>query len=139
MQETKPCASEDIWVCLLCQNRYDRKRKKLDDRSKLLVYLGTEPGSKAYRLLDPEKKRIVVSCDVVIDEDISWNWSNSQSMDYNDIKGFEVTLIGVSESLEIKGTQTQNETEAIVEDDYGGEENDDDDDDNDEEEQNQLR
>lgn len=28
-------------------------RKKLDDRSKVLVHLGPEPGSKAYQLLDP--------------------------------------------------------------------------------------
>nr|GEW85952.1 zinc finger, CCHC-type [Tanacetum cinerariifolium] len=33
--------------------------KKLDDRSRELVYLGTEPGSKAYRLLDPVTKEIV--------------------------------------------------------------------------------
>ena len=31
--------------------------KKLDDRSRMLVHLGTEPGSKAYRLLDPERKK----------------------------------------------------------------------------------
>ena len=35
--------------------------KKLDDRSRMLVHLGTEPGSKAYRLYDPLTKKIVVS------------------------------------------------------------------------------
>lgn len=29
--------------------------RKLDDRSKVMVHLGNEPGMKAYRLLDPEK------------------------------------------------------------------------------------
>lgn len=30
--------------------------KKLDDRSRMLVHLGTEPGSKAYRMFDPKHK-----------------------------------------------------------------------------------
>ena len=40
--------------------------RKLDDMSRVLIHLGTEPGSKAYRLLDPTTKRIVVSRDVVL-------------------------------------------------------------------------
>lgn len=47
--------------------------KKLDDRSRMLLHLGTEPGSKAYRLYDPEAKKIVVSRDVVFDETKGWN------------------------------------------------------------------
>ncbi|KAL1207757.1 Retrovirus-related Pol polyprotein from transposon TNT 1-94 [Cardamine amara subsp. amara] len=42
--------------------------RKLDDRWKMLVHLGTEPGSKAYRLLDPQTRRVVVSRDVIFDE-----------------------------------------------------------------------
>jgi len=45
--------------------------RKLDDRSKMLVYLGTEPGSKAYRLLDPTNRKIIVSRDVYFDENMS--------------------------------------------------------------------
>ena len=50
--------------------------RKLDDRSRSLVHLGTEPGSKAYRMFDPTNQRIVVSRDVTFDEDKSWRWSN---------------------------------------------------------------
>lgn len=50
--------------------------RKLDDRSRTLVHLGTEPGSKAYRMFDPTNKKIVVSRDVVFDEHKTWNWSN---------------------------------------------------------------
>lgn len=50
-------------------------RRKLDDRSKMLVHLGTEPGSKAYRFLDPTSRKIIVSRDVVFDEYQSWNWN----------------------------------------------------------------
>lgn len=42
--------------------------EKLDDRSKMLVIFGTEPGSKAYRLFDLESGRVIVSRDVVFDE-----------------------------------------------------------------------
>lgn len=41
--------------------------KKLDDRSQVLVHLGTEPGSKAYRLFDPVSHKIIVSRDVIFD------------------------------------------------------------------------
>lgn len=47
--------------------------KKLDDRSKVTVYLGKEPGTKAFRLYDPESGRILVSRDVV-DESKTWTW-----------------------------------------------------------------
>ncbi|KAG7578674.1 Integrase catalytic core [Arabidopsis thaliana x Arabidopsis arenosa] len=50
--------------------------KKLDDRSRALVHLGTEPGSKAYRLLDPGNRKIIVSRDVIFDETKSWKWNN---------------------------------------------------------------
>ena len=50
-------------------------RKKLDDRFRVLVHLGTEPGSKAYRLLDPHSKKIVVSRDVHFDADKQWSWN----------------------------------------------------------------
>lgn len=51
--------------------------RKLDDISKTLVHLGTEPGSKAYRLFDPMTRRLVVSRVVVFDETKGWNWSKS--------------------------------------------------------------
>lgn len=51
-------------------------RKKLDDRSRALVYLGTEPGTKAYRLFHPTTKRITVSRDVVFMEEEGWNWND---------------------------------------------------------------
>ena len=40
----------------------------------MLVHLGTEPGSKAYRMYDPQMQRVVVSRDVIFDEAKVWNW-----------------------------------------------------------------
>lgn len=52
--------------------------RKIDDRSRKLVHLGTEPGSKAYRLLDPQACKIVVSRDVVFNESNGWNWGQRE-------------------------------------------------------------
>ncbi|KAG7597280.1 Zinc finger CCHC-type [Arabidopsis suecica] len=50
--------------------------RKLDDISRALVHLGTESGSKAYRLLDPTTRKVAVSRDVAFDENKSLKWSN---------------------------------------------------------------
>ena len=43
--------------------------KKLDDRSRPMIFVGYKPGSKAYRVYDPTTRRIHISRDVVIDEE----------------------------------------------------------------------
>ena len=55
----------------------DNKRKKLDDKSFQCVLLGVSEKSKAYRLYDPVSKKIVVSRDVVFEEDKCWNWGRN--------------------------------------------------------------
>lgn len=49
---------------------------KLDDRSKLVIYLGKEPGTKAHRLHDPATGKLYVSRDVIFEEDKSWKWES---------------------------------------------------------------
>jgi transposase InsO family protein len=44
------------------------QRKKLDSKTRKCVLLGYESGSKAYRLWDPSKRRIIKARDVVFDE-----------------------------------------------------------------------
>ena len=51
---------------------------KLEDRSSPMVFLGYERGSKAYRLYDPQARRVVVSRDVVFDEAACWSWEEEQ-------------------------------------------------------------
>lgn len=50
--------------------------KKLDDKSRAVIYLGSEPGSKAHGLYDPNGRTIHVSRDVVCEEDKSWPWDS---------------------------------------------------------------
>ncbi|KAL8101414.1 hypothetical protein AgCh_033340 [Apium graveolens] len=52
--------------------------KKLDDRGKLVVYLGKEPGTKRNRLYDPKTGEVHVSRDVVFQEDKFWSWEQEQ-------------------------------------------------------------
>ena len=52
----------------------DSKRAKLDDKSLACVLLGVSEESKAYRLYDPASQKIIVSRDVVFEEDKCWNW-----------------------------------------------------------------
>ena len=53
---------------------------KLDDRSVPMVYLGTEPGTKAYRMYNPEERRLVISRDVKFDEARKWDWHLQQDV-----------------------------------------------------------
>lgn len=66
--------------------------KRLDSRSRTLVHLGTEPGSKAYRLLDPTQQRIVVSRDVVFEENKAWEWNKARREKTEKLGAFKVTL-----------------------------------------------
>ncbi|GJW82981.1 ribonuclease H-like domain, reverse transcriptase, RNA-dependent DNA polymerase [Tanacetum coccineum] len=63
-----------IFGCIAYAKVPSQHLTKLDDRSIQMVYLGSEPGSKAYRLFDPITKKICVSRDVKFKEDETWNW-----------------------------------------------------------------
>jgi len=56
--------------------------KKMDDRSKKMVYLGVAEGSKAHRLYDPDLKRVTVSRDVVFEEAKGWMWNGDEKSDH---------------------------------------------------------
>ena len=61
-----------VFGCVAYAKTESANLKKLDNRSRTLVHLGTEPGSKAYRLFDPTLQRVVVRRDVIFDEDRAW-------------------------------------------------------------------
>ncbi|KAK1419234.1 hypothetical protein QVD17_28397 [Tagetes erecta] len=74
-----------VFGCLAYCKVTSENIKKLDDRSRRLIYLGSEPGSKAYRLYDPITRRKVVSRDgdTIFDEKIGWSWNNKSNSDEN--------------------------------------------------------
>ena len=98
-------------------------KKKLDDRSKALVHLGTEPGTKAYRLLDPSSKKIIVSRDVVFMEEESWNWnkeSDAGSLSIGLGQFGNRGLREVEDDVNNKEEDNKDETEEIVKNESEG-------------------
>ena len=63
-----------VFGCISHVHFPDCKRTKLDDKSVNCVLLRISEESNAYRLYDPISQKIMVSRDVVFDEDNSWNW-----------------------------------------------------------------
>lgn len=45
----------------------------MDDRAEQMVLLGYD-SAKAYKLYDPNKRRVVKSRDILVDESKRWNW-----------------------------------------------------------------
>jgi hypothetical protein len=43
-----------------------------------MIMTGYEEGSKAYRLCNPSTNKVVVTCDVVFEEDLSWIWDSTE-------------------------------------------------------------
>ena len=66
-----------VFGCISHVHVPDRKRTKLDDKSLSCVLLGVSEEKKAYRLYDPTSQRIIISRDVVFEEDKSWDWDKT--------------------------------------------------------------
>ncbi|KAG7557329.1 Zinc finger CCHC-type superfamily [Arabidopsis suecica] len=81
-----------VFGCLGYAKNDSAHLKKLDDRSRALVHLGTEPGTKAYRLMDPTSRKIVVSRDVVFIEDEGWKWSHKERESVENYETFKVSI-----------------------------------------------
>jgi len=56
----------------------NQQRSKLDDKRTKCVLLGVSEESKAYKLYDHVKKKILISRDVKFQEDAAWNWTESK-------------------------------------------------------------
>lgn len=74
-----------VFGCLAHVHVPDQKRIKLDDKSVRCVLLGVSDESKAYRLFDPVSKKIIVSRDVVFEENEGWNWNMSSEEMVSDV------------------------------------------------------
>ena len=76
--EVKPSVEHfRVFGCISHVYVLDSKRTKLDDKSLSCVLLGVSEESKAYRLYDPTSQRIIISRDVVFEEDKSWDWDKT--------------------------------------------------------------
>lgn len=78
-----------IFGCVAHVHIPDQRRIKLDDKSKKCMFLGVSDESKAWRLYDPVLKKIVVSKDVVFEEEKGWNWGKSDEETRKEVFEFE--------------------------------------------------
>ncbi|KAK1661504.1 hypothetical protein QYE76_049663 [Lolium multiflorum] len=53
-------------------------KRNLAERSTSMIMTGYEEGSKAYRLCNPSTNKVIVACDVVFEEDLSWIWNSTE-------------------------------------------------------------
>ena len=76
-----------VFRCLAHVHVPDQHRVKLDDKSKKCVLLGVSDESKAYRLFDPVNEKILISKDVVFEEQKGWNWKqNAEERQQNNLE-----------------------------------------------------
>lgn len=74
-----------VFGCVAHAHIPDQKRSKLDDKSKRCVFLGVSDESKAYKLFDPLAKKVIISRDVIFEEDKSWDWEGSKEESNTDV------------------------------------------------------
>ncbi|GLU09096.1 hypothetical protein SLE2022_259720 [Rubroshorea leprosula] len=68
-----------IFGCIAYAHIPDEKRKKLDDKGEKSIFLGVSNNSKAYKLYNPNTKKIIVSRDVIFDEGKFWEWDEGKA------------------------------------------------------------
>ena len=71
-----------IFGCVTYAHILDKKRKKLDDNREKCIFLSVSDQSKAYKLYNPSTKKIVISRDVVFDEDRTQPWSENDAIEH---------------------------------------------------------
>jgi len=67
-----------VFGCIAYAHVSDAQRKKLDDKGIKCVYLGVSNESKGYKLFDPLRNKVIISKDVVFEEEKGWDWNEKQ-------------------------------------------------------------
>jgi transposase InsO family protein len=67
-----------IFGCVAHTKQGNKRLSKLEDRSTMMVFIGYEPSSKAWRFYNPVTRRVHVSCDAVFEEDHAWSWNEDE-------------------------------------------------------------
>lgn len=107
-EETTGRTSQSFQVCYAYASCKE-SLKKLEDRSKQVVHLGIEKGSKAYRLLDPDTGSMFASRDVVFEENWKLSWETRKKIKSTPwisftVEGFDFDQVNDSEVRPIPHT-----------------------------------
>lgn len=79
-----------VFGCIVHMRTPGSQVMKLYDRSIQVINLGKEPGTKGYRLYDPNNKRIYISRDVVFEETKCWSWDTEKEVEISQEESFIV-------------------------------------------------
>ncbi|GAA0173161.1 transmembrane signal receptor [Lithospermum erythrorhizon] len=74
-----------VWGCLAHVHVPKLGRDKLDSRSKTCIFIGINEGTKGYRVFDVITEKVMISRDVVFEEDKQWNWEKKQADSKEDV------------------------------------------------------
>lgn len=83
----------------------ENNRTKLDDKCKKLVMIGYT--TNAYRLYDPQNKKVIVSRNVTFDESTTY-WTTGKQIEYTDIKCAETEEETIEKQENNEANQEQN-------------------------------
>ncbi|XLT27854.1 hypothetical protein HN873_059146, partial [Arachis hypogaea] len=64
-----------VFGCIAYAHVPDQLRKKLDNKGEKCIFIGYSTDSKAYKLYNPETKKVIISRDVTFDEKDMWDWN----------------------------------------------------------------
>jgi len=107
-----------IFGCLAYVKVEPVNLKKLDARSRPLVHLGSEPGTKAYRLFNPATQKIIVSRDVIFNETKWWDWVKEASTDNEEPGSFIVPWDYPEDEANNQGDNVNNDQIEPIESDH---------------------
>ena len=105
-----------VFGCIAHAHVPEVKRTKLDCRSVKCVFVGVSEESKGYRLFNPVMKKVIVSRDVIFEEEKQWDWEGdfkeqtSVHLEWGDDSDKE-------EAYEDGGDEIENEGDAGIEGD----------------------
>ncbi|XP_058746106.1 uncharacterized protein LOC131618977 [Vicia villosa] len=68
-----------VFVSMCYKHVPDTRRRKLDDKSEPMILVGYHKTG-AYRLFNLVNTKILLSRDIVVDEDYTWDWNSSNSV-----------------------------------------------------------
>ena len=74
-----------------------RKISKLEDRGTVMILIGYERGTKAYRCLDPLNFKVTISRDVIFEESNCWDFSQQRGQRFDLTTSSTINLVNHSE------------------------------------------
>lgn len=77
MERKETCCRSfsDFWIAYA--HILDKKRRKLDNKGEKCIFLGVSDKSKAYNSYNLSTMKMVISRDVVFDEEGTWSWNEN--------------------------------------------------------------